>query len=199
MNTYATPSRRLAFGAALIAAALVLTACTSKADTAKNASAGPSASSVVPTATPSTALATGTTASAPPVKPVAPAGPKVKPLVHYSVAALHQCGWKVGTDGNLTISAGFRITPTGKNPPSGVPFTMTDGHVHMSAIEPVGSPFSAVLDSGKPMASSGWVGKVITLKVTIDPGESNEAHASLTLDGPGKRAGQSGGTYCPAA
>ncbi len=193
----------------LIAAALLLSACSAKAATKADAgsSVAPSAAASVPapggatpTVAPTTPKTSGTTGTPSPhgtATPPPSSQPIVKVIVHYAVAATHTCSWKVGSDGNLSISIGFKITASGKNPPTNVPFEMTDGLVTMKAYEPVGTPFQAVLNSGKPLSANAWVGKIVTANVTVNTGQANAAHASITLNGPVKGVA-SGDTYCPA-
>ncbi len=199
MNTYGFPHNRArGLLAITLAAVVALSACSSspgaKVDAGRSSTSSPAATvptsatkSPGPTATaPSTHGATGSPTQAP-----------VKLLVHYSVAATHQCSWKVGTDGHLTISIGFKITATGKNPPAAVPFEITDDQVKATGYQPVGEAFQAVLDSGKPLAGNSWVGRIVTLKATALLGTASVAHTTITLNGPIKGVA-SGDTYCPA-
>lgn len=205
MNTHASPEARtprrsvraIAVIATVIAAGLALAACSSTPAPKTDAGAAPSATASAPAAA-STAPATGGTPTTHAATATPSATPTVKVIVHYAVAATHTCSWKVGSDGNLAISVGFKITATGKNPPTNIPFEITDGQVTTRGYEPVGAPFQAVLDSGKPLSANSWIGRVITARVTVNAGQANAVHGSVTLNGPVKGVA-SGDTYCPAA
>jgi hypothetical protein len=193
MNTQAFP-KLVAIAAAT--AVLALAGCSSS--TAKTASAPTAdASAPVVPGSPGSTPTVGATAKSAPTGKAVPT-PAVKQLIHYSVAATHQCSWSTTKAGHLVISLGFQITAKGKTPPAEVAFAITDGAATATVYEPVGTPFQAVLDSGKPAAGNPWVGKVVTVKVTVNGGQANAAHGSLTLNGPIANTA-AGDTYCPAA
>jgi hypothetical protein len=198
MNTHA--SRRLV-AAVAVATALALTACSSSGGKATagapGASASPSAA-VEPTVPPGSPGLTGSLASSAPATAKPKPTPSVKQLIHYAVAATRTCSWNTMKDGHLQIVLGFKITATGKNPPTNVPFTVAVGTVTSTDYQPVGTAFEATLDSGQPLAGNAWLGKVITAKVTVNGGQPNAVHATLTLNGPVAKVAN-GNTYCPAA